>query len=222
MAGESLSMAICFVFWTMIVLVSGQQSNICNICGDGNSIQYPTGVVDFTYEGVYRKNNCVTWQKIITNNDFAIPDQFCRTEMLRYTYQVCRCTRPDGSAVEWVAPTPAPSTSAPVSMVPTRGSEIGIGAPTEIPLEWDRSAAASSSTTPTPTGVIPTFSIGATESSDDKPSSVFDAPSLSPTTATKTVDNQEVESTSGQSPLPRSDCYRIAIFCIFVVSLLLI
>jgi hypothetical protein len=228
MAGQSLWIAVGLIgFWTrMIVTVSGQEvpsDNFCNICGDGNTIQFPTGVVDFTYDGEYRKNNCRTWQQIVNNNNFAIPDVFCRTQLLEYTHKVCRCTRPDGSAVEWVAPTPAPTNSsaalALTTLAPTRGAEQGIGAPTELPLEWDV-AAPSSSSSPAPMGVIPTVvvSIGTTVMPNGGSVLSVDAPTLSPTSKKK----PEVDRPDETSGLPqfRSVNRRIVIVLIFVESLL--
>jgi hypothetical protein len=230
MAGQSLWIAVGLIgFWTrmMIVTVSGQEvpsdNNFCNICGEGNTIQFPTGVVDFTYDGEYRKNNCRTWQQIVNNNNFAIPDAFCRTQMLEYTHKVCRCTRPDGSAVEWVAPTPAPTNSsaalALTTLAPTRGAEQGIGAPTELPLEWDV-AAPSSSSSPAPMGVIPTVvvSIGTTVMPNGGSVLSVDAPTLSPTSKKK----PEVDRPDETSGLPqfRSVNRRIVIVLIFVESLL--
>jgi hypothetical protein len=209
MAGQSLWIAVGLIgFWTrMIVTVSGQEvpsdNNFCNICGDGNTIQFPTGVVDFTYDGEYRKNNCRTWQQIVNNNNFAIPDAFCRTQMLEYTHKVCRCTRPDGSAVEWVAPTPAPTNSSAaqaLTLSPTRGAEQGIGAPTELPLEWDV-AAPSSFSSPAPMGVIPTVIVSISTTVMPNGGSVLsvDAPTLSPTSKTK----PEVDRPDETSGLPQ-------------------
>jgi hypothetical protein len=93
------------------VLASVAQSQNCNICGDGNSIQYPQGVVEFVYDGVERKNNCETWQEIV-KNPVAISDDFCRNEMIKYTAVPCRCTTPNGFAVT-VSPTPPAKSPAP-------------------------------------------------------------------------------------------------------------
>ena len=86
----------------------------CNICGDGNSIQFPQGVVSFVYQGVMRKNNCKTWQDIVKNPN-TISDSFCRNEMLTYTVDVCRCTTPSGAllAAIFVSPTASPAPGGP-------------------------------------------------------------------------------------------------------------
>ena len=60
----------------------------CNICGDGNFIGFPTGIVAVTYEGQERINNCQTWQGIV-KNPVAISDDFCRNEMIYFTAEVC-------------------------------------------------------------------------------------------------------------------------------------
>lgn len=57
--------------------------NDCNICGDGNFIGYPQGVVTITYKGENQTNNCQTWQNIVAN-PVAISDYFCRNEMIYY------------------------------------------------------------------------------------------------------------------------------------------
>lgn len=84
----------------------------CNICGDGNTIQYPQGSVEFIYNGEKRKNNCQTWQKIV-ENPVTISDDFCRNELLQYTHFICRCTDPFGNAVVWIPPTEAPTSGPP-------------------------------------------------------------------------------------------------------------
>lgn len=84
---------------SLLFLVTAAVAQDCNICGDGNSIQYPQGVVEFVYQGVKRKNNCQRWQDIVKNPN-AISDEFCRGEMLRYTLDKCRCTDPEGRAVK--------------------------------------------------------------------------------------------------------------------------
>jgi hypothetical protein len=82
----------------------------CNICGQGNSIQFPTGIVEFTYQGKFRKNNCQTWQDLVKNPN-VISDSFCRNEMLQYTVEVCRCTTPSGALVAdtYSSPTSSPA-----------------------------------------------------------------------------------------------------------------
>ena len=59
----------------------------CNICGDGNYIGFPTGVVTIVYEGLEKKNNCQSWSEIV-KNPVAISDYYCRNEMLNYTAEV--------------------------------------------------------------------------------------------------------------------------------------
>ena len=59
----------------------------CNICGDGNYIGFPTGVVTITYNGVVLKNNCQTWSEIV-KNPVAISDEYCRNELLNHTVEV--------------------------------------------------------------------------------------------------------------------------------------
>lgn len=148
----------------LLLLSTSIAQQRCNICGYGNTIQYPQGVVQFVYEGEPLKNNCQTWQRIVDNNPFAISTKFCINEMLQYTHNVCRCTTADGGAVEWTpptrAPTVAPSSNAPTTVFPTTGTVSDIGAPTELPLEWTTTTLTSSSdvTTPSPAAeaTIPT------------------------------------------------------------------
>ena len=64
-----------------------EAEDYCNICGQGNSIGFATGIVSFEYEGVQLTNNCQTWQTIVMN-PVAISDDFCRDEMLMYTLPV--------------------------------------------------------------------------------------------------------------------------------------
>ena len=59
----------------------------CNICGDGNYIGFPTGVVTIVYEGLEKKNNCQSWSEIV-KNPVTISDYYCRNEMLNYTAEV--------------------------------------------------------------------------------------------------------------------------------------
>lgn len=89
--------AKAFLFSVVSLFVTACAQD-CNICGDGNSIQYPQGVVEFMYQGAKRKNSCQTWQKIVTN-PVAISDEFCRKEMLAYTVETCICTTPEGVLV---------------------------------------------------------------------------------------------------------------------------
>jgi hypothetical protein len=92
-----------------IVPISSVFSQDCNICGDGNSIQYPQGVVQFEYEGQHLKNSCSDWQNIVKNPN-TISDAFCRNEMLQYTKEPCLCTTPGGellSDLDTSAPTPS-------------------------------------------------------------------------------------------------------------------
>lgn len=78
-----------------------QEASSCNICGEGNSIQYPIGIVEFEYEGERFKNNCQTLQKMVENrNILGISKEYCQ-ELLQYTHRVCRCSTADGQAVEW-------------------------------------------------------------------------------------------------------------------------
>jgi hypothetical protein len=93
----------------------------CNICGDNNSIQFPTGVVEFEYQNETYRNNCQTWQDIVIN-PIAILDEFCRNVLFNHTVEICRCTTPDGELVADVilqqqqqpssaVPTPTPGTA---------------------------------------------------------------------------------------------------------------
>ena len=88
----------------------------CNICGEGNVIQFATGIIDFEYQGVRRKNNCNHWEHIV-KNIVAISSEFCRYELLQYTAEHCRCTTPTG---EEPVPPPAPLTSSPETQSPTQ------------------------------------------------------------------------------------------------------
>ena len=94
-----------------LVTLSTTCGQDCNICGEGNQINFPTGVVQFFYDGEVRKNNCNTWQNIVKNPN-AISDSFCKNELLEFTHKVCRCTDRFGNSVEWEPPTATP-TSAP-------------------------------------------------------------------------------------------------------------
>jgi hypothetical protein len=123
-----------FVFIATLAAASSQD---CNICGEGNSIQAPTGVVEFVYQGQARKNNCQTWQNIVKNPN-AISDEFCRNEMLQYTVVVCSCTAPDGTLVAdtFMPPTTAPAntTMNPTTSQPRQGTVIGTTtAPSQAP-----------------------------------------------------------------------------------------
>jgi hypothetical protein len=98
-------------FFIVLLLVAPSQAQDCNICGDGNSIQFPQGVVEFTYQGTKLKNSCVNWQETVKNVN-AISDEFCRNEMLQYTKDRCRCTTPEGDLLSDLAPpTIAPTPS---------------------------------------------------------------------------------------------------------------
>jgi hypothetical protein len=100
----------------VISLVSAAAQH-CNICGDeGNTIQFPTGVVEFMYKGAKWKNNCETLQDIV-KNPVAISDSFCRNELLAYTVDICRCTDPKGELVRtyYEAPTVSPAPGGPPS-----------------------------------------------------------------------------------------------------------
>ena len=92
----------------------------CNICGQGNSIGFPTGIVSFEYEGEQQTNNCQTWQQIVMN-PVAISDDFCRNEMLAFTLEVCRCYNEDGTFLTDLLsqPTPSPAMPAPVIADPS-------------------------------------------------------------------------------------------------------
>jgi hypothetical protein len=106
----------------VIVQVLSVHSQDCNICGEGNSIQYPKGVVEFDYEGQHLKNSCSSWQNIV-KNPVAISDEFCRNEMLQYTKGPCLCTNPDGKLLfdlDNLAPTPT-------------SVFVGNSAPTKVP-----------------------------------------------------------------------------------------
>jgi hypothetical protein len=92
-----------------LLAAASVQAQDCNICGEGNSIQYPQGVVEFEYQGEKRKNNCQEWQRIVMNPN-AINDDFCRNEMLNYTMAPCLCTTADGKLLtDLAASTIAPS-----------------------------------------------------------------------------------------------------------------
>jgi hypothetical protein len=99
----------------VISLVSAAAQN-CNICGDGNTIQFPTGVVEFMYKGAKWKNNCEKLQDIV-KNPVAVSDSFCRNELLEYTVDICRCTDPKGELVRtyYEAPTVSPAPGGPPS-----------------------------------------------------------------------------------------------------------
>jgi hypothetical protein len=71
----------------LLLLSSSVSAQDCNICGDGNFIGFPTGIVSVTYEGQERINNCQTWQGIV-KNPVAISDDFCRNEMIYFTADV--------------------------------------------------------------------------------------------------------------------------------------
>lgn len=185
------------VFLLATTSVVGQQR--CNICGEGNTIQYPQGVVEFMYQGQPRKNNCQTWQQIV-NNPVAISTDFCVNEMLQYTHFVCRCTTPNGQAVEWIPPTMAPSTSAPATAypttaVPTTGTTGGMGAPTELPREW----ATPSLATPFPIVAIPTVSLVVTE-----------APALPTISSEEVASDQEVTSAPTNESPQRSGAFHFS------------
>jgi hypothetical protein len=101
-------------------------SQDCNICGDGNSLQYPQGSVEFYYEGEFRKNNCEHWQRIV-RNPVAISDHFCRNVLPKYTYTTCRCVDKDGKAVVWQpsdAPSSAPMSASASGPSPSQSTEI--------------------------------------------------------------------------------------------------
>jgi hypothetical protein len=70
-------------------------SQNCNICGDGNTIGDSKSSVEFEYGGVKLKNSCLEWQEIVKNPN-AISDEFCRSEMLQYTIDVCDCANAQG------------------------------------------------------------------------------------------------------------------------------
>jgi hypothetical protein len=129
----SYSFFLCVL--VMAVLASVAQSQNCNICGDGNSIQYPQGVVEFVYDGVERKNNCETWQDIV-KNPIAISDDFCRNEMIKYTAVPCRCTTPNGDSVAasmkppTKSPAPTPATAGGNAVVDSAPSSAAVLAPT--------------------------------------------------------------------------------------------
>lgn len=95
-----ISFLACLI--AMLVVAPSQAQN-CNICGDGNSIQYPQGVVEFIYGDQKLKNSCERWQEVVQNVN-AISDEFCRTEMLQFTKDVCRCTTPEGDLLSDLSP----------------------------------------------------------------------------------------------------------------------
>ena len=92
------------ILYTARLMTSAQD---CNICGEGNEIGAPQGVVTITYEGQVQTNNCQTWQSIVSN-PVVISDDFCRNEMPMYTIEPCRCFTADGELVSDLS-TPAPS-----------------------------------------------------------------------------------------------------------------
>jgi hypothetical protein len=103
-----ISFLACFI---VVLFIAPSQAQDCNICGDGNSVQYPQGVVEFIYQGTKVKNSCERWQQVVQNVN-AISDEFCRTEMLQYTKDVCRCTTAEGELLsDLTPPTIAPTPS---------------------------------------------------------------------------------------------------------------
>jgi hypothetical protein len=83
---------------------TGSAQDYCNICGQGNLIQFPTGVVSFEYppgSGQPVENNCERWQQVVKNAN-VVSDDFCRNEMLQYTVEPCRCVAPDGELLSEV------------------------------------------------------------------------------------------------------------------------
>ena len=75
----------------LVVAVSGLE---CNICGEGNKMMEPKGIVTLiTPDGETRKQNCDYWQK-----NKLVDESFCESgEMLQYTMNPCKCMSPDGT-----------------------------------------------------------------------------------------------------------------------------
>ena len=114
-----------------MLLVASLQAQNCNICGDGNSLQNPQGVVEFVYQGTKVKNYCERWQQVVKNVN-VISDEFCRTEMLQYTMDVCLCTTPEGALLsDLTSPTIAPTPSSAFVLDPTPAPSL----PNEIPVD---------------------------------------------------------------------------------------
>ena len=111
-----LSSLACLI---ALLLVAPLQAQDCNICGDGNSIQDPQGVVTFMYQGSQVRNSCLELQETVKKVS-AISDEFCRTELVQYTIERCRCTTPEGDLVaDLTEPTTAPSPSSVFVKAPT-------------------------------------------------------------------------------------------------------
>jgi hypothetical protein len=177
-----LSYSVLFCVILTAIFSPVVQSQNCNICGDGNSIQYPQGVVEFVYDGVERKNNCETWQDIV-KNPVAISDDFCRNEMIKYTAVPCRCTTPAGDSA---AASMKPPTKSPAPTPATAGgSAVVDSAPSSAAVSAPSSAAVSA-----PTGRKPESNSGSvsrceqlsnsTARCNDTPSSSSSAESLQP------------------------------------------
>jgi hypothetical protein len=112
---------VLIIFLSLVFTIHGQD---CNICGDGNSIQYGQGVIEFMFNGKKWKNNCIEIQKSVQNVN-AISDEFCRTELLQYTKDVCRCTTPEGDLIsDLPTPTTAPTPSSVFVKIPTASGTI--------------------------------------------------------------------------------------------------
>lgn len=85
---------------TTLTLVAAQDNGTastsdCNICGEGNMILSPRGVVEFDYYNETLKNSCQEWQVVVVNPN-AISELFCKNEMIKYTAGPCKCTTQSG------------------------------------------------------------------------------------------------------------------------------
>jgi hypothetical protein len=122
---QNWSYVLVTIFLSAFPVAAGSQevdiapSNLpCTVCGyiNGvpNSVQFPTGVVEFEYKGQNWKNNCNKWEVTVTNPN-AISSDICRSQLILHTYVICRCTTPDGRLLSdfWSPPTisPAPTLS---------------------------------------------------------------------------------------------------------------
>jgi hypothetical protein len=96
---------VLFIGSGLAMIAGAQDSNStsttdsCNICGEDNLIQFPTAVIQFTYHNKTYRNNCQTWQHIVTNSN-AISGEFCRFALNNHdAAKVCGCVTPEGDFV---------------------------------------------------------------------------------------------------------------------------
>lgn len=160
--------------WLLVIAaltVAAVRAQDCNICGQNNSLQFPQGVVSFTYQGEVRKNSCQNWQTIVKNPN-AISDDFCRNELLQYTVNVCRCTTMGGDAVVYAPPIASSPSSSNQTLAPSQGS-VSATAPASSPVVKDANGNGS-------TQVVQCLQIGGTanctggsKSSASGPTSMF-------------------------------------------------